>query len=128
MEIKKVELMAVVKKIRKDKDVIAIMLFGSYARNKKYARDVDLCVFLDKNYGSKEVFKKRLNYLAGLPGKFGVPIFQQLPLYVRISVLREGKMLFCRNENLVYEFAFLTIKEFNDFKEIYENYIENALK
>ena len=128
MKIKDSELKKVAGEIKKDKDVIAIMLFGSYVRNKEYAKDVDLCVILKDNYDSKKLFKKRLNYLSHAPNKFDIQIFQQLPLYVKISIFREGKMLFCRNENLVYDLAFLTIKEFDDFKEMYESYIKNALR
>ncbi len=128
MEIKDNELKKVVRKIAKDKNVIAIMLFGSYARNKKYARDVDLCVFLDKNYDSKEFFKKRLSYLAGLPDKFDVQIFQQLPLYVRISVLREGRILYLKNKKILYNLAYNNLKENVFFERHYNNYINQVLK
>jgi hypothetical protein len=126
MKIKKDELKNTIEKIKKDKDVIAIMLFGSYARNKEYARDIDLCVFLNKNYTAKEIFKKRLNYLSGLPDKFDIQIFQQLPLYVKISVLKEGKMLFCKNEDLIYELAYETLKSYIFFEKHYLNYINQV--
>ena len=65
----------VVDKIKKDKDVIAIFLFGSYLRKKEYSRDVDLCVVLDKkNYEAKELGKKRLDYLTSAPDYFDIQI------------------------------------------------------
>ena len=128
MKIKDAELKSVVKKIRKDRDAIAIVLFGSYARNKGYARDIDLCVFLDKNYSSKELFKKRIGYLTGLPDKFDIQIFQQLPLYVRISVLKEGKFLFSKDKKRIYDTAYETLKSYNFFEKHYKGYIEQIKK
>ncbi|MBI2652452.1 nucleotidyltransferase domain-containing protein, partial [Candidatus Woesearchaeota archaeon] len=40
----------IIDRIKKDKEVIAIILFGSYARKKEYAGDIDLCIMLDKKY------------------------------------------------------------------------------
>jgi hypothetical protein len=50
--------------------------------------------------------------------------FQQLPLYVRRRVLKEGIVLLVKDEDELYELAFRTAKEFEDFKHIYRNYLE----
>lgn len=128
MKVKDIELKRVVNEIRKDKDIIAIMLFGSYARNKEYARDVDLCVVLDKNYPAGKLFTKRLKYLSRAPDKFDIQIFQQLPLYVRISVLREGKFLYLRDKKKIYALAYESLKNYNFFERHYKDYIEQIRK
>mgnify|MGYP001608008432 CR=1 FL=1 len=112
----------VVGKIKKDKNVIAIMLFGSYARNKEYARDIDICVFLDSK-DNKKMFKKRLNYLKGVSDKFDIQIFQQLPLYVRISVLRDGRILYLKDKKRLYNLAYETLKSYTFFEKYYLDYI-----
>ena len=117
----------VVNKIKKDKDVIAIMLFGSYVRNKKYARDIDICVFLT-NADDKKMFKKRLNYLKRTPDKFDIQIFQQLPLYVRISILRDGRILYLKNKKRLYDLACETLKSYTFFEKHYLNYIRQVGK
>lgn len=109
-------------KIMKDKEVIAVFVFGSYTRNEHY-RDIDLCFILDKKYPNLNMSKKAVKYASLLPSKFDVKIFQQLPVYIRIRVLKEGKIVLCKNEDLLYEVALSTVKEFEFYKKIYHNYL-----
>jgi len=55
-------------------------------------------------------------------GKFGIQIFEELPLYVRVEVLK-GKLLYAKEESEVYDIAWRTIKEFDHFKKYYYDYI-----
>lgn len=113
----------VVNIIKKDSDVIAIILFGSYLKNKKYARDVDMCVILKGKKDAKKFFKKRIEYLSHIPNKFDIQIFQLLPLNVRISVLREGKILYSSNRSEIYSIAYETIKDYALFENYYKDYV-----
>ena len=70
--------------------------------------------------------KKRLEYVAAFPN-LDIQIFQQLPLYVKMRVLKEGKTIFCRNEDLLYDLSFSTIKQFEYFKSRYLSYLEDVL-
>ena len=108
-----------------DADVLAVILFGSVARGEQTARsDIDVCLVLtperirDKSVASRT----RLEYLSHLD--LDVQIFQALPLYIRYRVLREGQVLFVRDEDLLYEVAFRTAQAFEDFKPIYFCYLE----
>ena len=116
----------VIDKIKKDKEVIAIILFGSYARKKEYAGDIDLCIMLDKKYSEYFLSKKRLSYLRGIPDKFDIQIFQLLPLYIRVKILKEGKILHSKNIKKIYAIAYETIKDYGLFKPYYEDYIKAA--
>lgn len=111
--------------IKKDKEIIAVLLFGSFARKEPY-RDIDICIVLDKKYKNLEMSRKALQYASLLPGKFDISIFQQLPLYIRIRVLKEGMAIFCRDESLLYNLAYSTIKEFNLFEKHYNAYLERV--
>lgn len=128
MEYKNLLKPEILKKIQADKEIIAVLLFGSYVRNKEYARDIDICLVLDKKYSNKKMFEKLLKYSSLFPSKFDVKIFQHLPIYIRKRILEEGKIISLKNEPLLYDIAFQTIKEFDDFKDIYRSYIKNALK
>ena len=123
---KNTEFKKITEKAKKDKDIIAIALFGSSLKGK--GRDIDICLFMNKKYSNLHMSKKRLKFLKSLNSKFDIQIFQQLPVYIRIKILKEGKILYCKKEKLLYDIAFSTIKEFSGFKEIYESYIKNALK
>ncbi|MDI6916840.1 MAG: nucleotidyltransferase domain-containing protein [Thermoplasmatales archaeon] len=113
-----------IKKVEKDKDVLAVILFGGIVKRKTYS-DVDVCIVLKtESYNNLFLSKKKLEYVAFLDEKFDVQIFQQLPLYIRIRILKEGKVMFCKDESLLYEFAYETIKDSEDYQKIYTNYLE----
>lgn len=114
--------------MKKDKQIIAVLIFGSFVTNRLYARDIDICLVLNKKYTNKEMTNKRIKYYSKLPDIFDIQIFQQLPLYIRKRILEEGKIIFCKDEDKLYDTAYETIKEFNQFKEKYTDYIKNALK
>ncbi|MFZ8854380.1 MAG: type VII toxin-antitoxin system MntA family adenylyltransferase antitoxin [Armatimonadota bacterium] len=111
------------KEAQQDSDVLAVMLFGSAARGESRAQsDVDICLVLyPKRWQLEELVRKRWEYLRF---DLDIKIFQQLPLYVRRRVLREGVVLLVKDEDQLYELAFRTAKEFEDFKHIYRDYLE----
>ena len=113
----------IIARAKKDKDVIAIAVFGSFARKERH-RDIDVCIFLRSKMANLEMSRKRLDYLKGAPGKFDVQIFQQLPVYIRHRVLKEGKIIFCADEGALYDIAISAAKEYEDFKPLYKNYLE----
>ena len=81
-------------KARKDSDVLAVLVFGSYARGEEF-RDVDVCLILKAKLGNGIMSEKRLAYVS--ESDLDVHIFQQLPLHIRSRVLREGRLVFCRD-------------------------------
>ena len=109
-----------------DTDVLAVLLFGSVARGEQTARsDIDVCLVLMPRktpYESLPLARKRLEYLTQVD--LDVQIFQTLPLYIRSRILKEGQVLFVRDEDLLYEVAFRTAQAFEDFKPIYYRYLE----
>lgn len=115
-----------VSRMKKDKDILAVSVFGSYARGEHY-RDIDICIFLKGGeLGRLGMAKKRLKYLSEASGNFDIQVFQQLPLYIKHRVLKEGKILFCRDQNKLYDIAHAFIREWEDFKPIYEKYLEGV--
>lgn len=113
---------------QKDQEVLAVILYGSSARQEQRKdSDIDICLVLASNQNlSNEIFlsRKRLDYLKEF--SFDIQIFQRLPLYIRHRVLKEAKVLFVRDEELLYELAVRTIKSFEDFKHIYYSYLEEV--
>ena len=106
---------------KKDDDVIAVMLFGSASRNEPH-NDIDIALVL-KN--TENASKKRLAYLKEFD--FDIHIYQQLPLYIQTRVLKEGKILHCKDEDMLYDIAYATIKEFNLFEPKYKDYLEGIV-
>jgi predicted nucleotidyltransferase len=108
-------------KAKSDRDVLAVMVFGSYARNEKY-RDIDVCLVLKNKPVNGVMSRKRLSYVS--ESGLDVHVFQQLPLYIRIRVLKEGKILLCKDTGDLYNIALQTAREFAYFKPNHEKYIE----
>jgi len=78
---------------RKDSQVLAVMLFGSRARGTgSRLSDIDLCLVLSpKSYSPLQMSRKKLEYTSRFSAD--IQVFQQLPLYIRQRVLRDGKVL-----------------------------------
>ena len=114
----------IIKIIRKEKKILALALFGSSLKGK--GRDIDLCVFLNKKYDNLEMSKIKLSILKETGNSLDIQIFQQLPMYIRTRIFKEGKILYCKDEDLLYEIAFQTIKDFGFYKKIYDLYLEEV--
>jgi len=120
------ELEKISEKAKNDKNVLAVVLFGSYARNEVFA-DIDVCVILKpREFDALFLSKKRLEYLTVFPN-LDIQIFQQLPLYIKVRILKDCKIIFCKNEDLLYDLSFSTIREFEYFRPIYFSYLEGVL-
>jgi len=98
-----------------------IILFGSCITN--YAlkdSDIDLCLYISGE--NKNLAKIRINLLTRFDDKFDIQIFQLLPLYVQIEVLK-GRVLYTRDENFLYKIAQDIIEEYEEFYPFYLDYI-----
>ncbi len=126
MEIFKHSAEKLVKMAESDKEILAVFLFGSAARKDHTGlSDVDICLVMDGDKYSPEVlFQKRLKFLQEFD--MDIQIFQELPIYIRVRIIREGKLLFCGNEDILYSFVFRAIQEFNDFEHIYRDYLKGV--
>ena len=109
---------------KKDPRVLAVLLFGSMARKQLHdGSDTDVCLVLVKTlYSSLQLSKIKLEYLQDF--NLDVQIFQQLPLYIRKRVLRDGEVLYSRDMDSLYEVALSFISEYGDYEHVYRDYVE----
>ena len=121
---------SVITKAKSDKDVLAVLLFGSRVKNEvRENSDTDLCLVLcPGKYENLVLSKKRLEYTKGYERNLDLQVYQQLPLYVRKRILENHKILFCKKENELYEIAFSTLAEFGHMQRFYEEYYKEAVK
>ncbi|OFV84926.1 MAG: hypothetical protein A2W26_00885 [Acidobacteria bacterium RBG_16_64_8] len=116
-----------IERARHDPDVLAVLHFGSRARGDAGpSSDVDVClVLLPRPQADRhDLARRRLAYLQSFD--LDVSIFQELPIYVRRRILKEGRVLFVRDEDLLYEVAFRTAQAFEDFRHIYNAYLNRV--
>jgi predicted nucleotidyltransferase len=117
-----------VDKVREDGAVLAVVLFGSQARGEETSRsDIDLCLVLPPGRDTKaDQTAARMRYLEDAAGRLRIHVFQQLPLYVRRRVLKEGVVLFCKDWDVLYGIAHRTAQAFEDFKPVYQTYLDQV--
>lgn len=109
-----------------DDRILAVLLYGSRARADAHASsDTDVCLVLRPQLDPKiEAADVQTDYF-----KFhdlDIRIYQRLPVYVRQRILKEGKVLHVTSEDDLYEVAFRTIREFEDFRPFYLAYLEEV--
>ena len=117
-----------IKKLESFEKVEFIILYGSSLKNQmREDSDIDLCIYFNANPEEAEGFRlKALSEVAN--DLFDIQIFNNLPLYVQIEVLG-GKILYVKNLIFLYDIAYKTIREFEDFKPRFYDYIgEEALR
>jgi len=115
-----------VARAQSDPEVLAVILFGSRARGDAGGgSDVDVCLVLAPDRAAEPGrTEKRLDYL----GRFDldVSVFQALPLVVRSRVLKEGKILFVRDEDTLYDLAIRTARAWERFRPIHRMYLDRV--
>lgn len=107
---------------REDPDVLAVVLYGSRVRGEAGpGSDTDVCLVLRDAFPREELPRKALEYLGF---DLDLRLFQALPLPVRRRVLKEGKVLFVRDEAALFDLGIQTAKAWEDFRHIYLDYLE----
>lgn len=111
-----------------DPEVLAVILFGSRARGGAGpGSDFDVCLVLASTPSSDvEAGRKRLEYLG--VADVDVAVFQQLPLQIRSRVLKEGRVLFVRDEDALYALAARTARRWEAFRHIQRLYLDEVAR
>ncbi len=102
--------------------VCALYIFGSLAEGQiRPLSDVDLAILLSKGLNKKQIFETELE-LIGLimdvlkTEEFDLIILNTAPLRFTYNILKEGKLIFCKNRMQLIDFREKTVKYFIDFK------------
>ena len=121
----KTELLDILRKIEHFDKLKFIYLYGSRSKRKHSKRsDIDICLYYDlKN--EKQLFKLLFKIRGLLPDKFDVQMFQLLPLFVKKEIFG-GKLIFSKDIKFVYDLAYSTFKDFQEFEPRYRFYIFNT--
>jgi hypothetical protein len=112
----------------RDGKVLAVILFGSRARGDAGpGSDIDVCLVLAPDMSSRgAAARKRLEYLS--ESDLDLSVFQQLPLHIRSRVLKEGVVLFTRDEDALYALAARTARAFEHFRHIQRRYLDEVAR
>ncbi len=97
----------------KDRHVIAILLFGSYARGEKGYRDIDIAILIDNEARPFDELNKYSTTGNGI--KFDVSILNDLPVNIQKRVLNEAKVVYLRDKDKLYDYSLKVAEEWPDY-------------
>ncbi|MCB0026119.1 MAG: nucleotidyltransferase domain-containing protein [Caldilinea sp.] len=109
-------------------DVLVAYLFGSTARGSATPlSDVDIAVLAPQTMSRERAFELRLALIDALQGllhrdEIDVVVLNEAPLALRYRVLRDGKVLACRDEQVRILYQADTISRYLDFKPVIERH------
>lgn len=100
--------------LAKRKDILAILLFGSYIRGDESKRsDVDICIVAPQ-CDDKQLIREVYRNLDVHKKKYDVRIFEALPLYIKIQIIEDNEVIFTRDVYELYEYFYLFRKLWGD--------------
>jgi predicted nucleotidyltransferase len=112
--------------LRQREEILFSYIHGSFLENN--FRDIDIAVYL---LDEKKPLKYELNLEREIEDVAGVPvdvrILNNAPLSFRFNVIKNGILLFSRNENVRCDFESLSMVEYHDFDYLRKNYRSGAL-
>jgi predicted nucleotidyltransferase len=103
-------------------EVVLAYLFGSHARGEAGPlSDIDIAVLLRETCTRQEAFDLRLEIIGGLMRIIGaddvdVIVLNEAPLALQYRVLRDGRLIFCRDRQAMIEHRARTVSYYLDFK------------
>ncbi len=86
------QLKKIVNQLKKKPYVESILHFGSSLHRKDY-HDIDLCLMTSK----KLSLKQKLALQRGIPEKYDICFYDDVPIHLKKEVLSNGKILFTKN-------------------------------
>lgn len=128
------EIMKQIKSVsKKRKEIILSYLFGSFALGTTNRdSDIDIAVYLDPKT-CKDLFDTRLmlikEFTQALKKDVDVVILNTTKPFLRFVIIKEGKLVFQRDEGFKIDFEIKVLNEYFDFKpymEMYQKAILNS--
>lgn len=124
----------IVKRISEDDIVVALFIFGSGAKGKlKPLSDLDFGILLSMKLDKKGRFEKQLELIGTYNEAFktdeiDLVLMNDAPIRFSYNILRDGKLLFCRDRTKLVDFVERTVKLYLDFKFFRDDFDRAYLK
>lgn len=107
---------AFLKEKLKERDILAVLLYGSYVKNMQHIKsDIDVCVVAPKY----KTIKQQADLLGYLwrnvnANKYDVRLFEELPLKIKASIIKNHKVIFVGDKKELMEYFYFTNKIWKD--------------
>jgi hypothetical protein len=114
----------VIAEVQQHPKVVAIFLFGSWARGEQMPiSDVDIAVLLDSPDKRDEA-----DIGSMYSPTIDLVLFHRLPVRIQFQVLKEGQPLFVRDEEKLIETTFQVMRQYHEMEWMYRRYYEEILR
>jgi hypothetical protein len=114
----------IVEELRAHDAVLACILFGSVAKDcARPFSDIDLCIVTKEKIPDAV----RMDLLSYGSRTIDVSIFSDLPVQIRFRVLREGRILFCKDPLTLHRLTAATVREYLDFEPFLKRHCLHAI-
>jgi len=113
---------------KKDQDVVAVYLFGSYGRDDIGSlSDVDIAVLLEPRVSSVNYFEKQLQLVRDAchllhTGEVDLVVLNEAPLTFKYGVISDSKVIYCANEEVKIDFETRAMLDYLDTEKIRDEY------
>lgn len=106
-------------------EILAILLFGSKAKDLSLTRDIDICIVAPdtKNKATLllEIFSKIHKQ------DYDIWLFEELPLYMKVEIIKNHKILWCRDNYKLYDYFAKIMRIWSDQEIRIRTYIKELL-
>ena len=92
-------------------DVLAILIYGSVAKGKENERsDIDICI-VAPGVKSDDLYTKLLPLMKE---NYDIKIFEDMPLFLKMEVIKNHKIVYAKNVYQLYEYFYKFRKIWKD--------------
>ena len=116
---------SIIQKLKKislnEKGVLALLLFGSYARKEPY-HDIDIAVILDNISDRIKVLSILESYVPEAP-RFDFSVFNDMPMGMKSRVLSECVVIYTKQDFDLKGMSIEIIQKWSDIKPIFDTAI-----
>lgn len=107
-------------KVNDDPEILALIVFGSYARHESF-RDVDVCLVC-KVYPTSTALERR--YVFSFSEILDIHFFDRLPLYIRKDVCHDGDIRIMKDYDQLCDIYLATFRALDSFYPRYKMIID----
>ena len=118
------KIFALAEVLKQDKRINALYLFGSYAKGRiKPLSDIDIAVLLRKDVPGFQYWDYKINLLSKAAvilktEEIDLVLLNEAPFELRYNILKEGKILFCRDKIGRQEFQEGAVLDYLDTRHL----------
>ncbi|MFQ6137145.1 MAG: nucleotidyltransferase domain-containing protein [Candidatus Hydrothermarchaeales archaeon] len=123
----------IIKKLRSDfsflfdnKDVLALLIFGSHVKNE--GRDFDICIVAPECKNKGKLVRNVYRNVDIYKNNYDVWLFEELPIYMRIQVIESHEIIYTREKFELYEYFYFFRKLWKDQEQRQKVSKEEILK